>query len=202
MALNEFGIRAALGFVVCVGTAVTVVSNASALAALGLGAFLFLATIRRRQWICVASLACAVSGISGPGDAEERCDVALALALDLSASTADQRNLVTGGTAAAPRDPAVVEAFSRQRVEVLVFAWADLPSVIIDRTPIASSADLLALAGQIERPLQARIGHGTSLIWAVDYARRRLAEVDCDRAARGLPDRWQGRQPILFGAAV
>jgi hypothetical protein len=129
----------------------------------------------------IAVLVAVACRATDPAEAHERCDLALALALDVSDSTRGERSLVVGGTAAALRDPAVLAAAAGQRIQILVFAWAARPSLEVDWTLVAGPADLLAIATRLDRPALADIGNGTGLIWAVDYVRRRLAEISCDR---------------------
>jgi hypothetical protein len=129
-------------------------------------------------WAAAVLLDVALSPIAAAAD---RCDVALVLALDLSRSTKERHGLVRGGTAASLRHYAGAEAFAGQVVKVRVFAWADRQVPLVGWVEISRRADLLALADRIEQPLHVKAGRGTNLAFAVNYARRQLAEVDCDR---------------------
>lgn len=90
--------------------------------------------------------------MSGSG----RVDLALVLAIDGSASVSfDHFGLIAGGTAAALRDPAVMNGLLSGRhhacmLSLLLWSAADQQDLITPWTRVASDADLLAFAQEVD----------------------------------------------------
>lgn len=85
-----------------------------------------------------------------------RVDLALVLAIDGSASvTYENFGLIAGGTAAALRDPTVVQGLLSGRnrrcmLSLLLWSGAGQQDIISNWTQIASEADLLAFADEVD----------------------------------------------------
>ena len=134
--------------------------------------------------------------------AEERCDIALSLALDLSASTKGKHDLVTDGTAAALRNPAVLQALAGQNAMMQAYAFGDRTDELAAWTQIGTADDLFDVAAAIENAQPKGIGfrHVTVRCRSgrpTGSGTRRLRP-----RGRGLRDRRRRRQPISIGAEV
>ena len=85
-----------------------------------------------------------------------RVDLALVLAIDGSASVSyDHFGLIAGGTAAALRDPGVIQGLLSGRnkacmLSLLLWSAAGQQDIISNWTRIASEADLLAFADEVD----------------------------------------------------
>jgi len=85
-----------------------------------------------------------------------RVDLALVLAIDGSASVSyDHFGLIAGGTAAALRDPGVIQGLLSGRnktcmLSLLLWSAAGQQDIIANWTRIASEADLLAFADEVD----------------------------------------------------
>jgi len=86
----------------------------------------------------------------------DRVDLALVLAIDGSASvTYENFGLIAGGTAAALRDPTVMQGLLSGRhrtcmLSLLLWSGAGQQDIIANWTRIASEADLLAFADEVD----------------------------------------------------
>lgn len=100
-----------------------------------------------------AFLAAGILAVSGPAYAQ--CDIALALAMDISSSVNEQEYEVQkGGLARALRDPAVQEAVLSPpgTVALIAYEWSgwQQQDIISDWTLIESTADLVAFSDRID----------------------------------------------------
>lgn len=105
--------------------------------------------IRGRRWRLPAIAVSSALSLAGPAAA---CDVALALAIDVSGSVdpAEYR-LQTEGLADALRDPTVADALIGARAEILVVHWtgSSRQAVAVPWRSMHSLADVEALAAEV-----------------------------------------------------
>jgi len=137
---------------------------------------------RIRQVFGTASLCLALLGASGPVRA---CDIALALAVDVSGSVdPSEYRIQMGGLAAAMRDPAVSDALVQAQAAILVVQWSGLgrQQVSIGWTRISGRGDLMALAERTEALPRAWRDYSTGIGEALAFAANTYSEVsDCRR---------------------
>lgn len=143
-------------------------------------------------------LAGAIGAAAAPSPA---CEVALALAIDVSGSVdPTEYRLQMDGLAEALRDPTVSDALVAARAAIAVIQWTgqDRQSVVVPWRRIAARADLEALADEIARAPRIwrhfSTGIGEALAFAaaqfgaVSDCARRVIDVSGDgRSNEGLP---------------
>lgn len=108
------------------------------------------------------------------------CDLALLLAVDVSGSVdRDEFRIQMDGLAAALRDGIVAQALIDQRAQVSLLQWtgATRQRQTVPWTPIASFADVLALADRIETDKRIWRNYSTAVGEALGVARAAMADV-------------------------
>lgn len=153
-----------------------------------------MATVRRSCSTIAAILSAAV--FATPAPAQERVDVALVLAIDVSRSMSmDELRIQREGYAAAIASPEVVRAIGEgawRRIAISMFEWANnsYANDILPWTIIESQADANAVAaqllatqnwGQSRTSISGAITHGEGLLETAPYqADRRVIDVSGD----------------------
>jgi len=113
------------------------------------------------------------------------CDLALALAVDISGSV-DQRefDIQMLGLAEGLRDPEVTEALVRNQAALMLVQWtgSSRQAVAVPWTRIGTEADVLALARQIETTARRWAIYSTAIGEALQLTAAQFPDVaDCER---------------------
>ncbi|MEL6233190.1 MAG: DUF1194 domain-containing protein [Pseudomonadota bacterium] len=148
--------------------------------------------------------------------AAQPCDLALALAIDVSGSVdPGEYRLQMDGLAAALRDPTVSDALVGASAAVMVVQWtgASRQAVIVPWRRMLARQDLLALADEVERAPRLwrhfSTGIGEALTFsatqfdAVSDCRRRVIDVSGDgRSNEGVPPEDVGAGLVRYGFTI
>ena len=147
---------------------------------------------------------CLLAGVPARG-----CDLALALAVDVSGSVdSDEFRLQMDGLAAALRDPLVSEALVRAQAQIMLVQWtgATRHQVTIPWTPVTDFTGLAALADKVAadqriwRNYSTAIGealaHTLDQFAPVAHCQRRLIDLSGD----GMSN--EGQDPAAIHARI
>lgn len=145
-------------------------------------------------------LSCLAALLPGPLLA---CDLALALAVDVSGSVdPSEYRLQRDGLAAALRDPVIGEALVRGRARVMVVQWtgAGRQKVTVPWTAITSFADVAGLATRIEADKRVWRNFSTAIGEALTFTARAFPPVpQCKRRLIDLSGDGQSNEGVPPG---
>ena len=139
----------------------------------------------RRSFVPVLHVAAFVGAMVVGASTAKACDIALALAVDISGSVdADEYNLQIGGLAAALRDGAVADALARAQARVLLVQWTgDSRQIVsVPWTEIHTYKDAQYFADAVDAAPRAWRNFSTAIGAALAFTSAQFGPVsDCKR---------------------